>query len=254
MVLFGTARSGENEVKRALSCAVDMQIEMDRINKEYRSEGLPELYMGIGINTGEVMAGMLGSDLYSAYTVIGDEVNLASRIEAFSLRGQVLISQNTFDRCRDFVKTGDPMEVYVKGKSNRVTMHEVLGIPSESRELPRQEIRRSVRVEVKLPLVFHIVHGKIVLPEARQGTILDIGYHGILIEVAQPIPLHTDLKVAFDLPLVGFRVENLWAKVVKVKDAEGRHLAGLEFTSIGAEEKSKLQLFVQLLIQGSDNK
>src|SRR5262245_34199836 len=95
MVLFGAPFEHDDDVKRAVTCAVDMQIELYEINKRLRAEGLPELNMGIGINTGGVMAGLLGSDLYAEYTVIGDEVNLASRIEAYSLRGQILISEAT---------------------------------------------------------------------------------------------------------------------------------------------------------------
>src|SRR6267142_4487359 len=97
-----------------------MQIEMNELRLRHQQEGVPELYMGIGINTGSVMAGLIGSDAYRAYTVIGDEVNLASRIEALSLRGQVLMSDTTYSHCRDFVHAGEPMEVHVKGKAERV--------------------------------------------------------------------------------------------------------------------------------------
>ena len=86
MVLFGVLTKRDDDVARALACAVEMQIKMHELNVGHGQQKLPELYMGIGINTGEVLAGVLGSDLYSEYTVIGDEVNLASRIEAFSLR------------------------------------------------------------------------------------------------------------------------------------------------------------------------
>jgi len=86
-VLFGTLSKRDDDVARALACAVEMQIKMHELNVEHRRQDLPELYKGIGINTGEVLAGVLGSDVYSEYTVIGGEVNLASRSEAFSLRG-----------------------------------------------------------------------------------------------------------------------------------------------------------------------
>jgi adenylate cyclase len=88
MVLFGAPITHADDVHHAVACAVQMQIAMEELNQDHRERSLPELFMGIGINTGTVLAGLLGSEAYSEYTVIGDEVNLASRIEAFSLRGQ----------------------------------------------------------------------------------------------------------------------------------------------------------------------
>src|SRR5205085_10867753 len=88
LVIFESGDKGEG-VMNAVSCAVDMQCAMESFNATNRAGGLPEMYFGIGLNTGGVMSAMLGSDLYSEYTVIGDEVNLASRIESFSLRGPV---------------------------------------------------------------------------------------------------------------------------------------------------------------------
>jgi adenylate cyclase len=176
MVLFGAPVSGEDDVKRALACAVEMQMTMSTLNLAHKDQGMPELFMGIGINTGDVLAGTLGSERYSEYTVIGDEVNLASRIEAFSLRGQVLISQSTYERCKDFVETNAPMEIHVKGKPQPVSLREVVAIPSLALKVPRQEIRRSHRIEVKLPFRYHRIEHKIILPETRSGLIRDIGY------------------------------------------------------------------------------
>ena len=248
MVLFGAPVSGEDDVKRALACAVEMQMTMSTLNLAHKDQGMPELFMGIGINTGNVLAGTLGSERYSEYTVIGDEVNLASRIEAFSLRGQVLISQSTYELCKDFVETNPPMEIHVKGKPQPVSLREVVAIPSLALKVPRQEIRRSHRIEVKLPFRYHRIEHKIVLPETRSGLIRDIGYHGMLLEVDEELPLFAEIKLDFDLPLVDYMAANVYAKVVGKKVKDGRTRVGVEFTVVPPETNMKIQLFVQLLI------
>ncbi len=254
MVLFGDADSPEVAVRRALLCAVDMQIAMEELNEHYKQFGLPELYLGVGINTGPVMAGVLGSDLYSTYTVIGDEVNLASRIESFSLRGQVLISQSTFDRCGDFVETGEPIDVHVKGKTNLVRLREVLGIPSLGKNVPRREIRKSPRVGIRMPFSYQVIENKIALPQVHQGMTLDIGYHGVLAEIDQQLTSSPEIKLDLDLPLVGSKATDIYAKIVKTEKTDKGYLSGLEFTSLTTQNSRDIQLFVQLLIQGSESK
>lgn len=248
MVLFGAPVAREDDVLRALACAIEMQLAMRELNDEYQRHRMPELYMGIGLNTGTVMAGRFGSNAYSEYTVIGNEVNLASRIEAFSLRGQVLISEATYERCGGRVSATEPMEVFVKGKQQPVRLRELIAIPSRRLKVPRQEFRRSHRVEVRLPCVLQQVQNKIIVPHAIRAHIRDIGYHGVQIEVDQAVQMHTEFKLEFDLPLVDFRVNDIYAKVVKLKREASRLVAGLEFTSIDGVTNMKIQMFVQLLV------
>lgn len=254
MVLFGARDSAEDNVRRALTCAVDMQIAMDELNGSHKRNEIPEIYMGIGINTGTVMAGLVGSDLYSEYTVIGDEVNLASRIEAFSLRGQVLIGENTFRHCWDFVTTGEPMEVYVKGKTTPVNLREVLAVPSLGKQVPRQEIRRSPRVRVEIPFVYRVVRNKIVIPESYRGTVLDISYHGVQAELAEPLDPHSEIKLDLDLSLIGYKAADIYARILRTRPPQDRHAASIEFTSIGVRDSASIKHFVQLLVQGSENR
>jgi adenylate cyclase len=250
MVLFGVPTEQPGDVQRALACAIEMQLAMVELNQD-NQDAIPELFMGIGINTGSVMAGKFGSNFYSEYTVIGDEVNLASRIEAFSLRGQVLISENTFDHCRDFVTVSEAMEVFVKGKTQPVKLRELYGIPSLNLEVPRKEVRRSHRMEVKLPCFFNHIRNKIVMPKSVDAIIRDIGYHGVLIEIDHPLKALDDVKLEFGLPLVDFTATDIYAKVVKIINDERGHFAGLEFTSASPETSQKIQLFVQLLVSAS---
>jgi adenylate cyclase len=258
MILFWDHDSENNEpdtsdaVQRAIRCAVDMQIAMGQFNADHREHGVPELFMGIGINTGGVMAGLVGNELYSEFTVIGDEVNLASRIEAFSLRGQVLISESTYTRCQDDIRTGAPMEVCVKGKTGPVLLREVLGIPTLGKEVPRREIRNSPRVKADIPFRYQEVHNKIVMPVYAQGTILDIGYHGIKAELSQPLPPNTEIRFDVDLPFIGRQASDIYAKILRTKEIDGRSVVNVEFTSIDVQSSANIKYFVQMLVQSME--
>lgn len=254
MVLFGAPESRPDDVRRALACAVEMQLAMHELNLAHRERGLPEMFLGVGMSTGHVLAGMLGSERHAEYTVIGDEVNMASRIVALSLRGQVLISQGTHDRCQGFVETGDPMDIHVKGKSHSVNLREVVAIPSLGLEVPRQENRRSHRVAVELPLRYHLILDGIVLPESHAGTIRDIGYGGVLLEVDRELPMYSEVKFDFDLPLIGQRARDIYARTVFCKRGEGCVLLGTEFTSISMAARADIQLYVQLHVLTGANR
>lgn len=254
MAIFEDAETAEEAARRALRCAVDMQIAMEALNAYFHDLHLPELYLGIGVNTGTVVAGVFGSSMFSTYTVIGDDVNLTSRIESFSLRGQVLIGQSTFELCGDYVETGPPIAVHVKGKENPVTLREVLSIPSLDKTVPRKELRRSPRVVVRIPFSFCHIEDDIELPETYHGTIVDIGYQGVLVETEWELVPSTDVKLNLELPLLGSSASNVYAKVVKTAKARSAFASGLEFTSLSPQDSSNIQRFVQLLIQGGETR
>ena len=248
MVLFGAPTAREDDVLRALCCAVEMQQAMVDLNNHYLRRQMPELYLGIGINTGTVMAGRFGGEAFSEYTVIGNEVSLASRIESFSLRGQVLISENTYARCNGIASATEPKEVFVAGKSLPVKVRELIAIASRRLKVPRQEFRRSHRVEVRLPCTYRRLEDQQPVGEPVRATILDVGYHGLLVELERPLDNQMEVALDFGLTLVDYHASDIRAKVTKVK-REGEHLlAGLEFTAISAETNARIQMFVQLLV------
>ncbi len=249
MVMFHGESSPRDHAQRAVLCAVEMQIAMNELRHQHHADKLPEIYIGIGISTGSVMAGLIGSDAYRAYTVIGEEVNLAARMEAFSLRGQVLMSEATYAHCRDFVHAGAPMDVYVKGKSERLRIRELLAIPELGKVVPRQDLRKGPRVAVSLDLEYWPVAEKVVDPKPARGTIRDISYYGVLAQIRAPLPLYSEVKLKFDLPRLGVSAADIYARVVSVREKDDWQLAGLEFTSLSSETSGKIQLFVQMCIQ-----
>jgi adenylate cyclase len=251
MVLFGVPESKSDDVERALNCALEMQIAMDEINETNESMNIPNLFMGIGINTGKVVAGKIGSDLHSEYTVIGDEVNLASRIEAYSLRGQILISNNVFNRTKDFIETAEPTNVFVKGKKNPVKLFELLAVKKPvSRSVPRREFRNSPRIEVKMSFTYQKLSGKNILPEKHKGTILDISYNGILAIIEESIDVFSEIKFPLTLSMMDEESSDIYAKILKVFKVEGQHRACIEFTSIQPNATEAIKVFIERIIQG----
>ena len=238
-----------DEARPAVACAVDMQLAMEDINRAHRAAGLPEVFMGIGLNSGEVIEGTLGSQLHSARTVIGEEVNLAARIEAFCLRGQVLVSEATARHCGDFAELAAPMQVAIKGRSSPVAVHEVLAIASTGRRVPRQERRRSPRVGVRIPFLYQLLSNDVLSQVRGHGTILDIGYGGVLIEVQRELSLFEELRLEVQLPFSGYLASDLYGRVANAKQQGEAYRLGIEFTSLGPQTGRQVQALVHLLIQ-----
>lgn len=248
LVVFGLPERRADDAFRALACAIEMQIAMRDIGLLHLAEDLPELYLGIGINTGTVVAGRFGSGSYSEYTLIGDGVNLVSRIEAFSLRGQVLISEATHQACGDAVSVTEPLELRVKGRAEPVLLRELVAIPAHGLKVPRQEFRRSHRVEVSIACSLLRLDGGTARGPDLVGSVRDIGYHGLLLELDEPLPTGTELQLEFDLAPIDYRVADARGRIVNTKQVGTRPFAGLEFTALGSESDAKIQACVQLLV------
>ena len=127
-VLFGAPVWQEDDAERAVACAVAMQIAMSSINEQNLKEDLPELEMGIGIHTGQVVVGNIGSAERMKYGVVGSQVNLTSRIQSCTIGGQILVSETTRQEAGRTLKIGQQIEVKAKGVEHPITLSEVLGI------------------------------------------------------------------------------------------------------------------------------
>jgi len=251
MVLFGAPNSYEDDLERTLACAIEMQLAMEEINEVNENLDMPSLYMGIGINTGEVVAGSLGSDFHNEYTVIGDEVNLVSRVEAHTLRGQILLSENTYKKAKDFIEIGDINEVQVKGKKGIVKMYDLLAINKPyPLKVPCREIRKSPRVSVNMPLSFYCMAGKTILPHEYIGKIIDVSYSGIFAIIPIGLTMHDEVKIDFSTSVIGKPIRDVYARVVRVLEIDDIHECHFEFTSIDRESKLELKNYVDLLIGG----
>jgi len=108
LVTFGVPKTRDDDIERALACALSMQLAMTEVNEINQAQRLPEIQLCIGVNTGEVMVGNVGSAKHASFSVVGKEGNLAAAIEAHAEGGEILISEATF--------MGGGLEVWIDGK------------------------------------------------------------------------------------------------------------------------------------------
>jgi adenylate cyclase len=125
MALFGAPTATPDDASNALNAAVAMQRRLIGINRELRDEGFQEIGVGMGLHTGEVIVGYIGSDRRSEYTAIGDTVNTSSRLESNARGGEILISDATAKAAhsRYTLKPREP--IMVKNRQQPVMLWEV---------------------------------------------------------------------------------------------------------------------------------
>jgi adenylate cyclase len=140
MAVFGAPVARSDDAARAVRAAVRMREALARLNERFAQRGLPALRFGIGLHTGEVVAGNIGSAKRMEYTVIGDAVNLASRLESKTkeLATDILISDVTFERAKDVMDGEAAGEIHVKGREQAVTIYKVRGLIEPRAEEKKQ--------------------------------------------------------------------------------------------------------------------
>ena len=125
LAVFGAPQDLENHADHCIAAAIDMQRHMDDVNNWCCDNNYPELKVGIGIDSGIVLAGNIGCEEHIKYDVIGLVVNTASRIETYTLGGQILISENTRRAAKGKLGIIDEMEIQAKGISHPLKIYDI---------------------------------------------------------------------------------------------------------------------------------
>jgi class 3 adenylate cyclase len=227
LVLFGAPLPRPDDARRAVACAIAMQRAMEDVNAELSARGWPFLEMGIGINTGEVVVGNIGSQKRAKYGAVGSHVNLTARIETYTVGGQVLISGSTRATVGDGLAIGRRMQVSTKGFSDPVDLFEVEGIGPPYNLAIDKPPEDQVILTSPLALRYSVLDGKHLTGRPQPGEALAVSPHGAQLRIADPVALLDNLRIELALP--GSTGE-LYAKATDI-DAGGRFVR-VRFTAV----------------------
>jgi class 3 adenylate cyclase/CheY-like chemotaxis protein len=229
LAIFGAPVTREDDAERACACAVAMQLAMEGVNEHNRKNGLPEVQMGIAVNTGPVIVGNIGSQTRAKYGVVGTHVNLSGRIEGFTVGGQILVSHYTVEKAGPSLRLGRRLTFEAKGFKEPIAVYDLLGVGGRwNTDLPRRQ-ESLVALHRELPVTISVLEGKHMKDVTFTGALVAASAHAASVRTPEKLPAMGNLR----LRLVGVDGRpspgDLYGKVASDEEA-GAYL--IRFTSV----------------------
>jgi class 3 adenylate cyclase len=195
LVLFGAPVGRQDDARRAVACAIEMQLAMAGVNERFRREWLPEVEMGIAVNTGPVVVGNIGSSKRTKYGVVGSHVNLTGRIESFTVGGQILISEHTLRAAGAGIQVGREMTIQAKGFKEPIRVYELTGIAGEYKMFLPERRYAIVPLAHPLSVRYTIAEDKAVGGPPHVGSFVGVGEGIAELRPERPLRLFTNLQM-----------------------------------------------------------
>lgn len=237
LAVFGTPVTAEDDARRAVHCALEMQRAVGEVTDRNAAAGLPPIEMGIALNTGPVVAGNVGSEMRAKYGIVGMHVNLTGRVESFTVGGQILMTESTREAAGPELLLGRTFTLNAKGFRDPVVAYELVGIGGPdgiSLEPARDEMRC---LPAPVPVTCWVLSGKLIDTESFTGSLVKASARGALVRTEScPAPL-VDLRMritADDLP--GAEAD-AYAKVIDSRPGEIQ----VRFTAVRPELRRFLE-------------
>ncbi|HYL82565.1 MAG TPA: adenylate/guanylate cyclase domain-containing protein, partial [Candidatus Acidoferrum sp.] len=246
VAFFGAPLPAADHAERAAACAIAMQIALEDVNRQQAARGLPRLEMGIGLNSGEAIVGNIGSEKRAKYTVIGTVINLAARVEACTVGGQVLLSPDIYERIRQLAEVGPGIPVEVKGIRNPLLLHELRGLRGRyDRRMPEGDGTEEGEAAVDLPATCWLFQGKTIRAEVLEGAVVRVGTRRLTLRLDDPLTPLQNVRLRLRFPTLGQDSEDLYGKVGAVSGGAGGWLMQIGLTSVNEADRQILERIVR---------
>jgi len=237
LVIFGAPIACDDHAEKAVACGLAMQLAMTEVNKRLAVNGAPALEMGIGVHSGRVIVGNIGSLRRTKYAAVGATVNLAGRIESFANGGQLLISEDTRERIEAPLRIDGRHQVEPKGVSRTLMLYEIgaigepFGLSLPSRATPLHPLG------VPLPIRFTILEEKFVGRTVHEGRLTAVSALEADMETLVRPPLLSNLQIRVAVAAPGSPSGEIYGKVVDSGDRSASRVR-IRYASVTPELKT----------------
>ena len=245
LTVFGVPEKHETDPLRAVACGLAMQNALMELNDELVLEGHPILEMGIGINTGSVIVGNIGSEMRTKYGIVGSTINIASRIESNTIGGQVLVGESTYNLVKELVTVDPPQTIIMKGLKKPLVIYSVNAIAAPYNIKLDFSVSKENGVEIILPFSFwKVMEGKKISDESLHGETITLNDSEIIASIQPPLEPLTDIKLIFDFCVEAHCFEDIYAKVLPADNQKDKIHNRLKITSINQKDREVLSQWI----------
>ncbi|MGO9570739.1 MAG: adenylate/guanylate cyclase domain-containing protein [Desulfomonilaceae bacterium] len=247
LVIFGAPKEMPDRARRAIACAIEMQNAMAKVNEQNRGQGLPELEMGIGLNETEVIVGNIGSSKRSKYAVVGSGVNMTSRIESYTVGGQILISESVRRDVGEILRIDAQRDVLPKGAEKPLRVYDVGGIAGGYNLALASTEEALFTLARQIPIRYTVLEGKDVGMKELKGFVIRLSKNCAEVTLHNPISVLTNLKMNLESVGEKLSVRDFYGKVTKLSSENGASHV-IRFTSIPPEIDAYFQAHLQHVV------
>jgi class 3 adenylate cyclase len=230
LTFFGAPVKYEDSPARAVACALAMQLGMEDVNRQNKEKGLPLLYMGIGINTGDAIVGNIGSKERAKYGVVGHNINLASRVEGATIGGQILITASTYEQVKDLVIVRAVRSIRFKGVEEDIDLYDVIGMKAPYNLMLLDVTEEGTPLKIPILVKINLMKDKKAAPMAMVAELTHFSTLWASLKSSEEIAPFQEVRIDF----IGEQTDRkiyMYAKVVNVarKDNHYVHSAQISY-------------------------
>jgi class 3 adenylate cyclase len=235
LAFFGAPEPLEDHAARAVACALKMQAAMEEINALNEADGMPLIEMAVAVNTGEVVVGNIGSEMRTKYGAVGSQVNFTGRVESFTVGGQVLISESTYERLSDILTVGNILQVEMKGMTGKVNLYDVRGIGGTYDVHLPEKHEDLIQLKDRINVTIYPLTNKTVNDTPSTGRLTHLSMSRATLLTSVPVKQWDNLRMSLLDETLQPVAGEIYAKVVAAVSVGEDYEAVVRFTSVPPE-------------------
>ncbi len=243
LVIFGAPREMPDRARRAVATAIAMQNAMAEVNALSRQQGLPQIQMGIGLNESEVIVGNIGSSKRIKYAVVGSGVNMTSRIESYTVGGQILISESVRQAAGNVLRIDSQRDVTSKGTDTPLRIYSIGGIAEPYHLALSGADCTMVALIREIPVRYTVLEGKNVNGRSTDASIVKVSKTRAELRCNAPLEILANVRLNLADVDETLSVKTFYGKIT-ADAGDGAAACIVNFTSVPSEIDAYLQAHI----------
>jgi len=248
LAIFGGPEQHADDPERAVACGIAMQNSLAELNEEFVKEGFPPLEMGIGINTGTVVIGNIGSEVRIKYGIVGSAVNMASRIESNTTGGEVFVGESTYELVKSSAVVDKPRTVMMKGLKRPLVYYPAKAIGTPYNVKLQASDEQESGAAISLPFHYWVIENEKIRDEGMSGETLMITESTSVAAVERPLRELSNVKLKFDFCTDAHCFDEIYAKVTTAEGSAKKDVSRFKITSIHPEDREVLKKWISAVV------